>query len=409
MAFPICMGVVPLSFQGYCLGGMNGCTPLSQGKRKLELGEAQIKTRQPMKQNSESVYQPRRFNLSCKSVQTTTTPAAVAGFRILDGTENPTTSIKERVEKLVSNQRTLLADVELKKQRPLDLTLLDQFHGNYIPKSDLLKVAYDHCREIFVKAEESLSFAWGKRLDELVDGINGSHATNDVVDRWKQSTFDAFQGRPWNIYDVALSDTVSKFPLEIQLFKDIIEGVRSDMTKKRFQNFDELYLYNYHNGSAFFLLLAQAMGISAESKASLENVYHGMITFGVGFSLMDQLRDVGPDARMGRIYLPQDELLAAGLSDDDVFRGKVTDKWRKFMKGQIERARVLLDEGSSLVIQEMNDDVGWGFWALAIIAKEILDVIEANDYETFTRETYVGKPKILLNLLLAYAKSLGLF
>ncbi|KAF7114028.1 hypothetical protein RHSIM_RhsimUnG0100800 [Rhododendron simsii] len=251
--------------------------------------------------------------------------------------------------------------------------------------------------------------AWGRRLDELVDGINGSHATNDVVDRWEQSTLDAFQGRPWTIYDVALSDTVSKFPLEIQLFKDIIEGVRSDMTKKRFQNFNELYLYTYHISSAFFLLLAQAMGISAESKASLENVYHGMITFGVGFSLMDQLRDVGPDARMGRIYLPQDELLAAGLSDDDVFRGKVTDKWRKFMKGQIERARMLLDEGSSLVIQEMNADVRWAFWALTIIAKEILYVIEANDYETFTRKTYVGKPKILLNLLLAYAKSLGLF
>ncbi|KAF7126538.1 hypothetical protein RHSIM_Rhsim11G0180000 [Rhododendron simsii] len=375
--------------------------------RKLELGEAQIKTRQPMKQNSDSVYQPRRFNLSCKSVQTTTT-AAVAGFRILDGTENPT-FIKERVEKLVSNQRALLADVELKKQRPLDLTLLDQFHGNYIPKSDLLKVAYDHCREIFVKDEEPLFFAWGRRLDELVDGINGSHATNDVVDRWEQTTLDAFQGRPWTIYDVALSDTVSKFPLEIQLFKDIIEGVRSDMTKKRFQNFNELYLYNYHISSAFFLLVAQAMGISAESKASLENVYHGMITIGVGFSLMDQLRDVGPDARMGRIYLPQDELLAAGLSDDDVFRGKVTDKWRKFMKGQIERARMLLDEGSSLVIQEMNADVRWAFWALTIIAKEILYVIEANDYETFTRKTHVGKPKILLNLLLAYAKSLGLF
>ncbi|KAG5526676.1 hypothetical protein RHGRI_032816 [Rhododendron griersonianum] len=359
MALPVCVGVVPLSLQGYWLGGINGCSPLRQGKRyvlgiipmslimcrKLELGEAQIKTRQPMKQNSESVYQPRRFNLSCKSVQTIT-PAAVAGFRILDGTENPTTSIKERVEKLVSNQRALLADVELKKQRPLDLTLLDQFHGNYIPKSDLLKVAYDHCREIFVKAEESLSFGSYETNSRDMSKKSVRFAGIQVggtLHRWEQSTLDAFQGRPWNIYDVALSDTVSKFPLEIQF----------------------LVTYTWD----FFL----------------------------------------DSARMGRIYLPQDELLAAGLSDDDVFRGKVTDKWRKFMKGQIERAGVLLDEGSSLVIQEMNADVGWAFWALTIIGKENLDVIEANDYETFTRKTSVGKPKILLNLLLAYAKSLGLF
>ncbi|RRT70410.1 hypothetical protein B296_00028063 [Ensete ventricosum] len=50
--------------------------------------------------------------------------------------------------------------------------------------------------------------------------------------------------------------------------------------------------------------------------------------------------DLSISARGGRIYLPQDELAWFGLSDDDIFTGKVTDKWRSFMKNQIRRARM---------------------------------------------------------------------
>lgn len=49
-------------------------------------------------------------------------------------------------------------------------------------------------------------------------------------------------------------------------------------------------------------------------------------------------------ARRGRVYLPQDELAQAGLSDEDIYAGKVTDKWRNFMKKQIKRARKFFDE-----------------------------------------------------------------
>jgi len=56
-------------------------------------------------------------------------------------------------------------------------------------------------------------------------------------------------------------------------------------------------------------------------------------------------------ARRGRIYLPQDELALAGLSDEDVFTGKVTDKWRSFMKSQIKRARMFFQEAEKGVTE----------------------------------------------------------
>jgi phytoene synthase len=56
-------------------------------------------------------------------------------------------------------------------------------------------------------------------------------------------------------------------------------------------------------------------------------------------------------ATRGRIYLPQDELAQAGLSDDDIFAGKVTVKWRNFMKNQIKRARMFFDEAEKGVTE----------------------------------------------------------
>jgi len=56
-------------------------------------------------------------------------------------------------------------------------------------------------------------------------------------------------------------------------------------------------------------------------------------------------------ARRGRVYLPQDELAQAGLSDEDIFAGRVTDKWRIFMKKQIQRARKFFDEAEKGVTE----------------------------------------------------------
>lgn len=63
-------------------------------------------------------------------------------------------------------------------------------------------------------------------------------------------------------------------------------------------------------------------------------------------------------ARRGRIYLPQDELAQAGLSDEDIFEGRVTDRWRNFMKNQIKRARKYFEEAEKGVT-ELNQASRW--------------------------------------------------
>jgi phytoene synthase len=112
-----------------------------------------------------------------------------------------------------------------------------------------------------------------------------------------------------------------------------------------------------------------------------------------------------PSARRGRIYLPQEELARAGLSDEDIFRGEVTDKWRSFMKGQIKRARKFFNEAEKGV-GELNSASRWPVWASLLLYRQILDAIEANDYNNFTKRAYVGKAKKLVSLPVAYGRAL---
>ncbi|KAI4389357.1 hypothetical protein MLD38_001589 [Melastoma candidum] len=286
----------------------------------------------------------------------------------------------------------------------------------------VLSEAYDRCGEICAEYAKTFYlgtllmtperrkaiwaiYVWCRRTDELVDGPNASHITPTALDRWEARLEDLFQGRPFDMLDAALSDTVTRFPVDIQPFKDMIEGMRMDLRKSRYENFDELYLYCYYVAGTVGLMSVPVMGIAPESQATTESVYNAALALGIANQLTNILRDVGEDARRGRIYLPQDELVQAGLSDGDIFAGRVTDKWRNFMKKQIKRARTFFDEAERGV-SELSEASRWPVLASLLLYRRILDEIEANDYDNFTKRAFVGKVKKLAALPVAYTKSI---
>ncbi|XP_059645444.1 phytoene synthase 2, chloroplastic [Cornus florida] len=326
-------------------------------------------------------------------------------------------SSEQKVYDVVLKQAALVKK-QLKSSGDLDVKPDIILPGNL----SLLSEAYDRCGEVCAEYAKTFYlgtllmtperrraiwaiYVWCRRTDELVDGPNASHITPKALDRWESRLEDLFQGRPFDMLDAALSDTVVKFPVDIQPFKDMIEGMRMDLRKSRYENFDELYLYCYYVAGTVGLMSVPVMGIAPESQATTESVYNAALALGIANQLTNILRDVGEDARRGRIYLPRDELAQAGLSDDDIFAGKVTDKWRKFMKNQIKRARMFFDEAEKGVT-ELSSASRWPVWASLLLYRQILDEIEANDYNNFTRRAYVSKPKKILALPVAYTKSL---
>ncbi|KAL6140404.1 hypothetical protein ACLB2K_058704 [Fragaria x ananassa] len=334
---------------------------------------------------------------------------------------HPPRSSEERVYEVVLKQAALVREQRRPKEKALDFD--QRIEGSDgMTNWDLLNEAYDRCGEVCAEYAKTFYlgtllmtperrravwaiYVWCRRTDELVDGPNASYITPKALDRWEKRLTDLFEGRPYDMYDAALSDTVTKYPVDIQPFKDMVEGMRLDLRKSRYQNFDELYLYCYYVAGTVGLMSVPVMGIAPESKASTESVYNAALALGIANQLTNILRDVGEDARRGRIYLPQDELAQAGLSDDDIFRGKVTDKWQSFMKGQIKRARMFFDEAEKGVA-ELNSASRWPVWASLLLYRQILDAIEANGYDNFTKRAYVGKAKKLVSLPIAYGRAI---
>ncbi|XVF14435.1 hypothetical protein REPUB_Repub09cG0059700 [Reevesia pubescens] len=331
---------------------------------------------------------------------------------------NPARSSEEKVYEVVLKQAALVKEQRQKKALDLKRTA----ETDSLTDWDLLNEAYDRCGEVCAEYAKTFYlgtllmtperrravwaiYVWCRRTDELVDGPNASHITPRALGRWEKRLDDLFEGRPYDMLDAALSDTVSKYPVDIQPFKDMIEGMRLDLRKSRYKNFDELYLYCYYVAGTVGLMSVPVMGIAPESKASTESVYNAALALGIANQLTNILRDVGEDATRGRVYLPQDELARAGLSDEDIFRGQVTEKWRYFMKDQIKRARMFFDEAEKGV-SELNAASRWPVWASLLLYRQILDAIEENDYNNFTKRAYVGKAKKFASLPVAYGRAL---
>jgi len=122
------------------------------------------------------------------------------------------------------------------------------------------------------------------------------------------------------------------------------------------------------------------------------------IKLGVALQLTNILRDVGEDWRAGRVYLPVEELAAFSLAEADLSRGQVDDRWRAFMRFQIERNRRLYAEAWP-GIELLNKDGRFAIAAAGELYRRILDDIEAHDYDVFTRRAHVSTLRKLLGLL----------
>ena len=202
---------------------------------------------------------------------------------------------------------------------------------------------------------------------------------------------------------------MAKFPVDIQPFRDMIDGMRSDLIKKRYNTFDELYKYCYRVAGTVGLMTTPVMGVDPAYTGSVEAVYKAALSLGVANQMTNILRDVGEDARRGRIYLPLDELARFGISEADVLgglaeAGRVDARWRDFMAFQVARARdyFALAEGG---VDNLQEDARWPVWSALIIYRQILDSIEENGYDNFTVRAYVPKWKKFAYLPVAYLRA----
>ncbi|MEC4818681.1 MAG: phytoene synthase [Scytonema sp. PMC 1069.18] len=254
-------------------------------------------------------------------------------------------------------------------------------------------------------------YAWCRRTDELVDGPIADITTPETLDRWERQLESIFSGRPTDSFDVALVETLHQCPMAIQPFRDMIEGQRMDLYRSRYQTFDELYLYCYRVAGTVGLMSTAVMGVDTEQYTPPWNrskqpyiPTEEAIALGIASQLTNILRDVGEDARRGRIYIPLEDLARFNYTEQDLFKGVVDERWRNLMRFQIQRTRQFYAK-AEMGISYLSADARLPVWAALIHYSRILKVIERNDYDVFNQRAYVPKLQKLLTLPVAWMRS----
>ncbi|MBL8130455.1 MAG: squalene/phytoene synthase family protein [Anaerolineae bacterium] len=231
-------------------------------------------------------------------------------------------------------------------------------------------------------------YAFCRVTDDLVDRAEGGSDPADVrlsLEEWRTR---ALQPHPPVDQPVALAwaETRARFGVPVGYAEQLIDGVAADLTKKRYQTFEELAAYSYGVASTVGLM---AMHIVGFNKADRSRALPYAVRLGVALQLTNILRDVADDWRGGRLYLPLAELEAHGLSEADIAAGRVDDRWRAFMREQIARTRRLYDEAMPGIAM-LHPEGRFAIAAAAELYRAILDDIEAHDYDVFSRRAHLS-------------------
>lgn len=248
------------------------------------------------------------------------------------------------------------------------------------------RIAAQHSKSFYMASallpEEKRSavralYAFCRTVDDIVD--EGSVFGRDVeLDYWRGLAQGVLHPRADDLVGQAWVDTRNRYHIPAHYALQLIDGVSRDLGLVRYNSFDDLTTYCYGVASTVGLMSMYIVGFK-----TIEAVPYA-IKLGVALQMTNILRDVGEDFRNGRIYLPQDELNAYGISEADLGAGVVDSKWREFMKSQVTRARQLYAEASE-GIKFLERDGRLSIGTAADFYQGILNVIESNDYDVFAQ------------------------
>ncbi len=164
-----------------------------------------------------------------------------------------------------------------------------------------------------------------------------------------------------------------------------MRGVLMDTHVKRYETWEDLRVYCYRVASVVGLMSSEIFGYEEP-----RTLYYAE-QLGLAMQLTNILRDIGEDARMGRIYLPQEELHGFGYTEADLLRGKLSEPFFALMNHEIERARALYREAEQ-GIPLLDADTRFTVLLAARLYARILDEIERNGYDVYTRRAHLSLP-----------------
>jgi phytoene synthase len=179
-------------------------------------------------------------------------------------------------------------------------------------------------------------YALCRELDDVVDECLERQVAEAKLDWWRAEIGRFASGVPEHPATRALFDTPQGRAIPQSLLLEIVDGMAMDLEHARYPDFKSLNLYCYRvAGVVGEIAAAIFSGARSEDDRDIRRYAHEL---GLAFQLTNIIRDVGEDARRGRIYLPQDELTRFGVREADLLQGRDTPEFQALMQFQYERA-----------------------------------------------------------------------
>jgi phytoene/squalene synthetase/cytochrome P450 len=243
-------------------------------------------------------------------------------------------------------------------------------------------------------------YNWCRCTDELVDGPEAAGTTMEDLEAWERKLQQIFDLKETgDSMDLALIDSVRNFRLIPRPFQDMVGGMAMDLVKERYQTFFELEVYCYRVAGTVGLMTLPILGFDSSQNYTDElkdATIDAALCLGLAFQLTNILRDVGEDARRGRIYVPLDDLEMFGIDEEDIFEaaeGRLElwkeERWKQFMEFQMARCNGYYQKAKNGIIG-LAEDNRLGVYAALEVYGGILDVVRRNQYNNFTTRAYVS-------------------
>lgn len=181
-------------------------------------------------------------------------------------------------------------------------------------------------------------YAFCREVDDVVDECHDVSLAQTKLEWWRQEIARVFDGTPTHPVGHALKNIMTRFNLPREQLLEIIDGMAMDLQQTRYLDFKGLQLYCYRVASVVGLLAAEIFGYTDRQT---QKYAHDL---GMAFQLTNIIRDVGEDARRGRIYLPIEDLQRFEVPAKDILEARYTDNFRRLMQFQYERAQQFYDQ-----------------------------------------------------------------
>jgi 15-cis-phytoene synthase len=223
-------------------------------------------------------------------------------------------------------------------------------------------------------------YAFCREVDDVVDECTDPALARAKLDWWRSEIEGLYAGRPQHPVTRALAPHLEPFAIRQSLLNDVLDGMEMDLVAVRYADFTALRQYTYRVAGAVGLLAAGIFGY--RNPQTLEYAER----LGTAFQLTNIVRDVGEDARKGRIYIPVDELSRFGVADSDILGLRQTDAFGALMRFQIDRAKDSYAEAIGLLPPEDRRTQRPGLM-MAAIYRTLLEEIRRDGCRVLSHRT----------------------